>query len=389
MPNSKTEKLQKAFDNTTLNGDKVNLNTEQASAFIDSIVDESKILKLAKVVKMEKPKVMFSDIIADGDFLHPHKGDGSSEENAAFEFGSSDKYLLAEEVSGNIFIRDDEQRNNIEGAALTNHLLGIIVKKVGNQLDTVGMTAIKKDSVYGLEDMFDGFTKRIIDNGNIVDASSAALFGSDVRTIKKAKFTKAWKTLPTKYRTDMKFFAASDTVIDYNDQFDTNYSRNEFVNNVLGKDLVEVPLFSIDNPVPSATASTTTTTASAKDQKVLNVTASTGFLAGQEVVIGLGTKYQQVRVVDTVGTGTITFTTNLTQAIGASLGIAVQTCTLDGTDVLLTNPENLLYGIQLEGMSFEYKREANKGDRYYFKMAIDFQVANPQAAVLLRHLKNN
>jgi hypothetical protein len=196
--------------------------------------------------------------------------------------------------------------------------------------------------------------------------------------------------LPTKFRTpNMTFFAASDTVIDYNDQFDTNFARNEFVNNVLGKPLVEVPLQAIDLPVPSATASTTTTTASAKDQKVLNVTASTNFAAGQDVVIGLGTKYEQVREVASVSTGTITFTENLTQAIGGSLGIAVQTCTLDGTDVLLTTPENLIYGMYLEGMQFELERVYNKGDRYHFKMRMDIQVEEPKAAVIIRHLKNN
>lgn len=390
MTVSKTEKLHKAFDSTTLNSSLVLLNEEQASAFIDTVVDESKILKMARVVKMSKPIMDIAKIIATGDFLKPHKGDRSTEENAAYEIGSDTIQLIAQSVSGNVFIADDEKQDNLEGAALTNHVLGIIIKKIANQLETVGLTAVKKDTVYGLGDMFDGFIKRVIDNGNILDTTSAAIFGSDVRTVKKAKFTKGWKMLPTQFRTpNMKFFAASDTVIDYNDQFDNNYARNEFVNNVLGKELVEVPLAAIDNPVPTATASTTTTTASAKGQKVLNSAASTNFVAGQNVVIGLGTKYEQVRVVGTVGTGTITFTENLTQAIGASLGLAVQTCTLDGTDVLLTTPENLIYGLYTEGMSFEYKREANKGDRYFFKMRLDFQIEEPQAAVLIRHLKNN
>lgn len=160
------------------------------------------------------------------------------------------------------------------------------------------------------------------------------------------------------------------------------------VGGVLGKPLVEVPLMPIDAPVPSATASTTTSGTSAKGQKVLNVTASTNFAAGQNVVIGLGTAYEQLAVVDTTGTGTITMVDNLTQDVPAAAQ-TVTTCTLDGTDVLLTDPQNLVYGIQTQGMSFETYRVPNKGFKYFYKARLDFQVEEPEAAVLLKNLKNS
>jgi len=54
-----------------------------------------------------------------------------------------------------------------------------------------------------------------------------------------------------------------------------------------------------------------------------------------------------VGTVASVGTGTITLVDNLSQDI-PSAAQTVTTCTLDGTDVLLTDPSNLIYGIQTE-----------------------------------------
>ena len=89
-----------------------------------------------------------------------------------------------------------------------------------------------------------------------------------------------------------------------------------------------------------------------------------------------------------VGSGTIVVTVALTQAIPAAAQ-TVTTCTLDGTDVVLTDGNNLIYGIQTQGMSFETYRIPNVGYDYFYKARIDFQVEEPLAAVLLKNLKNS
>lgn len=386
---NKTEQLKKAFDQSTVDGKLISLNEEQATQFIDTVVDQSVILKASRVVKMQKPIKTIAKIIDSGDFLVPGgRGKNLTQTDTGTDFGSDTLELQSKEVNGKIRILDEDLEDNIEGAGITNHLLGIITKKIANQLEIAAFLGIKKDNVLTLNDMFDGFRKRVADNGNVVDAASSALFGSDVRTIAKAKFLKAFKAMPTKFRSaNLKFFGASDTAIDYNALFDNNFNRPEMLNNVLGHQLVEVPLMPIDSPVPSATASTTTAGTSAKGQKVVGVTASTNFAGGQTVIIGLGTKYQTVDTVASTGTGTITLTHNLPQDLVADL--TVTTSTLDGTDVLLTDPQNLIYGIQTQGMSFETARVPNIGYDYYYKARIDFQVEEPLAAVLLKNLKNS
>lgn len=382
----KDERLLKAFDSATVNGKLISLSEEQATAFIDTVVDQSRILKAARVIKMNKPNKDIAKIIDTGSFLQPG-GRTLNGSVAGYDFGSQIISLNTKEVTGKIRVLDEDLEDNPEGAALTNHLLGIITKKIANELETAGMFGIKKDNVVSINDMFDGFRKRIWDAGQLVNAANTSLFAD--RTIAKAKFTKAFKTLPVKYRSAaLKFFCASDTSIDYSNLFDASFNRNVLIDNVLGRPLVEVPLMPIDSPVATATASTTTAGTTALGATTLNVAASTNFLAAQTIVIGLGTKYEQVRTVASVGSGTIVVTVALTQAIPATAQ-TVTTCTLNGTDVILSDANNLIYGIQTEGMSFETYRVPNVGYDYFYKARIDFQVEEPLAAVLLYNLLNS
>lgn len=383
-----SEKLHKAFDSSTTNGKLITLNEEQASEFIDLVRNESKVLTAARVEKMSKPIKTVAKLVDAGDFLKPSTGRSLTEVDA-YEFGSDTIELVSKEVTGNFIVFDQDIDDNVEGANLTGKLLNVVTKKIANELEVAGILGIKKTSPLRLLDMFDGFRKRVADNGNVIDAASSALFGSDVRTIAKAKFTKAFKALPTKYRTEgLAFFAGSDTVIDFNDLFDANYNRENMIGKVLGKPLIEVPLMPTDYPVPTSTASTTTASAtSLKGQKVLTVASSAGFSAGQTVVIAIGTAYQQVGEVASTGSGTVTLVANLEYDVPVSQ--TVSTSALDGTDVLLTDPRNLIYGIQTQDMAFETERIPNKGFRYYYKARIDFQVEVPEAAVLLKNLKNS
>lgn len=381
----KDEKLAKAFDSATTNGKLISLSEEQATAFIDTVVDQSKILKAARVVKMTKPNKDIAKLLDTGSFLQPG-GRTLNGSVTGYDFGSEVVSLNTKEVTGKIRVLDEDLEDNPEGLSLTSHLLGIITKKIANELEYAGMFGIKKANVLTINDMFDGFRKRVLDAGQLVNAANTGLFAT--RAIEKAKFTKAFKALPTKFRTDaLKFFCASDTSIDYSNLFDTSFNRNVLLDNVLGRPLVEVPLMPIDSPVPSATASTTTNGTTALGATTLNVTASTNFAGGQTIVIGLGTAYEQVRTVASVGSGTIVVTAALTQAIPAAAQ-TVTTCTLNGTDVLLTDGNNLIYGIQTQGMSFETYRVPNVGYDYFYKARIDFQVEEPLAAVLLYNLLN-
>lgn len=386
---SKEEQLRKAFDGATVSGKLITLNEEQATTFIDQVVDQSKMLQSVRIEKMSKPVKTIAKLLDAGNFLKPSLGRSLSEVDG-YNFGSETLELVSKEVTGNIMIFDQDIQDNIEGAGVTNKLLGAIQKKIGNELEYAGIMGIKKGTTNELVDMFDGYRKRILDNGNVVDANSAILFPGAQRTITKDKFVRAYKSLPTKFRTPgVKFYSGSDTIIDYDMLFDSSYNRSEMLANILGRPHVDIPLMPIDLPVVLGGMTTTTTTASLKGQKILNVADSLLFTPGAKIVVGLGTVYQMSLVVLSTAAGVIEFTENLTQDIPAGLGINVQDCIFNGTDSIIGDGNNMIYGIQTSDMSFETYRVPNKGYRYFFKMRLDFQVEEPKAAVILKNLRNS
>ena len=69
----------------------------------------------------------------------------------------------------------------------------------------------------------------------------------------------------------------------------------------------------------------------------------------------------------------------------------VKECTLNGAEALLTDPLNLILGIQTggnpaDGISFETERVPSVGWIYHFKMRMDAQVAIPQASGILTEM---
>jgi len=209
---------------------------------------------------------------------------------------------------------------------------------------------------------------------------------------------KAVKSLPTKYRMNIKHFIPSDVYIDYTELFATSpvvNVRDEITSTILGKPIVEVPLMKTDEPVLKA-AGISTTASAAVAQAAIDIgetdfTApnAAGIAAGDILTIGLGTVEEQTIVVDSVAEGevtdTITCTENLTLPIAN--GATIKEVTLDGADSISTDPNNLIYAIQNTEMSFETERVYSLGWKYHWKMRIDFAVEQPEAAVLLKNMK--
>ena len=75
----------------------------------------------------------------------------------------------------------------------------------------------------------------------------------------------------------------------------------------------------------STSASTTVDQDSTAAQKVLNVAATTNFLAGEIVVIGRGTAREEIKIIDSVQSGvSLTMTENLTYEHTATQAEAVE-----------------------------------------------------------------
>lgn len=240
MPNAIKEQLKKAFDTSADSSTLVHLSSEEASAFVDTIMDESSLSKKTRVVKMDRAQMKIGKLIGNGRFLHAGGRDVEVTTNKD-KFATDFVQLSTKEIIGAIDIYDDELKHNIEGQALETRLLGLIAKKIGNELEEIGLysdTAGTWGPTESAFDLFDGWLKKMLAGGNVIDASNVMFADAKVS---KEKFVKLIKAMPTKFRRDLQIFAHNDIIIDYNTLFDSNFNRNTFIDNVLGTPLNTVP----------------------------------------------------------------------------------------------------------------------------------------------------
>lgn len=388
---SKLEQLKKVFDNTTLNSKLVHLNEEQATAFVDFMQDESKFLKLVRFVKMSKPTKTIAKLISNGRFLHPWKSGLQLDDSKRAQFAGDTIELVSKMLKGKFMVTDEELSDNVEGLSLTTHLMKILAKKIANELEEI--------SIYGRNvgsnaktalDMFDGYKFRLLQEGNVLDASNTGVFTT--RNITKGKFAKMMKVLATKYRQDVKYFVSSNVAIDYGLLFDTvadSNVRNELRTQILGKSMVEVPLMRVEEPVYATAGATTVANIGAEGATTLDLTSASALAVGDSFAVAKGTKMEKIYRVTAKTTNTVTLDRPLEYEVPATT--TVHEVTLDGTDAILTNPLNFIYAIQTggEGVEFESERIPSVGYQYHFKMRLDVAIENPEASVLIHSLKDN
>lgn len=379
------EELKKAFDSSTLNSKFVSLNEEQSNAFIDTIVDESVMLKKARVQKMSKPNTSVARIGFNNRFLHPGTSGSQLDDSKRAEFGSEEIQLESKLIKGKFMITDEE-REDVSQENLDGYLLGLVAKKVANELELASMISRKVASSPDIDHLFDGFIYRGLQDGNIINCADTGLFAD--RYVSKEKFLKGLKSLPTRFRANAKFFVPSDVMLDYQALYDTvadGSVRAELQNLICKKEAVEVMLMETGAPVEKTGThgSTTTSAGVAAGQTVVPFTAVTNFSVGDEIVFNLGDADEQVRTITNISSLNVTIDSALTFALGS--GDPIKEVTTDGAYSLLTNPQNLIYGIQ-KYFTFETERIASVGTQYHFKCRVDFQVEDPTALVVYKDM---
>lgn len=381
---SKKEELAKAFDTGTAGGALVHLNSEQASAFIDTIVDESQLLKKARVHKMSLPTSEIAKIAFNGRYLRPGTIGVEQPDNERAEATGTTISLVSKLVKGK-FIVFDEEREDVAQGNLDTYLLSLIAKKTANEIELASLIGRKVANPTSIDDMFDGFIYRAIGGGHVIDASDTGVFAD--RYVAKAKFSKAMKALPTRFRAGVENFVPSDVMIDYADLYDTVADvnvRSQLQGSIMRRPVNEIPLLECQFPVIKIGGNSTTLTAgAAAGATVVAITASTNLQVGDEICLNFGDADEQVRTVTAISTLNITLSSPLTYAVfTADTFIEVTT---DGAVSLLTAPQNLIYGIQKD-FTFESERIANVGTQYHFKARLDFQVEELSAMAIVRNM---
>lgn len=306
---TQTEELKKAFGDSAKTSTAVHLSHEEASAFFDTMVDQSALLKECRVEKIDLATKSLQRLISDGEFLKAGKDE--------FDDSDADKVdiqnipIITREVQWSFFIYDNEKRHNIEGQNIGEHILQIMAKKAINSLEKMalisdtgnaGFTGTK--SVYKVND---GWLKAFKNHGHYLNAEETSLFTD--ATITREKFVKAYTSLPVQFRDNAKFFLHDNVIVEYDELFTGNYNRNNLIDNILGRPMVKVPLMATD-----------------------------------------GNK----------------------------------------TQVLLTDPKNLIIAFQIETSTITFEKFRNpkkKRDEWYFNMEVGFAVEKPDAGVLIDNVK--
>jgi hypothetical protein len=214
------ELLQKVIDTTNLGSDATTTNTnghgllypDQANRFIDYMWDATILAKAARTIRMrsnttEIDKVAVGERImrvatesAPQNYVSGYTNTGATFSKVSL---TTTKLRLDWELSS------ESLEDNLEGGDLEDHIARLMATQAGNDVEDVLING-DTTSNDGLLVAFDGFRKKALAGGHVVDAAGD--------TLKSSVFNSALKALPRKYkqrRNQLRFFAGSNLVQDY------------------------------------------------------------------------------------------------------------------------------------------------------------------------------
>ena len=112
----------------------IDLPPEEASKFIDCIVDESVMKDYARIEKMKNPQKRIRHLgFGDGHFLYP--AEHFDESDYKKQWAHNLITLNAVKFRGCAPVYDDDLEEGLEGAAYKNHLMSIIARQTANELE--------------------------------------------------------------------------------------------------------------------------------------------------------------------------------------------------------------------------------------------------------------
>jgi HK97 family phage major capsid protein len=194
------------------------LNTEQANAFIQSLIDEPTLINDARTVKMTGDSRKIEKIGFGQRVLHPGvEGTDPGESNySAPTTGTVE--LNAKEFIAVVKITDDTIENNIEGTSIEDTIMSLLAKRVALDMEEIVVKGDTASSDLFLKQL-NGLKKQA--TAHIVDAASAAL-GKDI-------FKNAKKAMPKKYlrnASDSRFYVSYNTETEWTDVVGERVGQN-------------------------------------------------------------------------------------------------------------------------------------------------------------------
>lgn len=374
------------------------LSKEEADKFIDYVIDQSFMKANARVERMNAPTKTIAKVGIGQNILKPAKS--AVDPGNTVSITTDQLTLETKEIIAIAEVSDDSLEDNIEGDAFVDHLMRMIAAQAANELDLMCMYGKRipdPNSATDIKQLVNGWITIARENGHKLNARDASMFGDSKGEIKPDKLSRIVKTLPNKYRGNkgnLRFLLADDIYQDYNDYMGARgvSTADPYLLGVGRLTYSNIPLTSVslmptDRPIVKVGGGNTTLAASASaGSKLLQVVDGSGVTAGDLMVIDFQGGYEEVVTVADVSGNNITIVDPLYYSHVS--GQTVKECVCDGTDLLLTDYRNLIFGIQRD-IKWETERHPRRrSTSFVMTLRVDTQIENPDALVIMEGLKS-
>ena len=350
----------------------------------------------ARIERMNAPTKTIAKVGIGRKILKPAKS--ATDPGNTVSIVTDQLTLETKEIIAIAEISDDSLEDNIEGDAFVDHLMRMIASQAANELDFMcmyGKRIPNPNEATDILQLVNGWITIAREQGHVLNARDTELFKDDNGYIDPAKLSKVVKTLPNKYRGNkgnLRILVADDIYQDYNDYLGARAvsTADPYLLGVGRLTYSNIPisavsLLPVDRPVEVVGGvDTTLTNASLAGTDKIQVADATDIEVGQTLALGLGTGYEEVVTVASVNGTTITLQNGLYYS--HTVGTTVKQITPNGSDLLLTDYRNLIFGIQRD-IKWETERHARRrSTSFVMTLRVDTQVENPDALVLLEGL---
>lgn len=374
------------------------LSVDEANRFIDYVVDQSFMKKSARVERMNSPTKNIAKVGIGQKILKPAKS--AIDPGNTVSITTDQLTLESKEIIAIAEISDDSLEDNIEGDAFVDHLMRMIASQAANELDLMcmyGKRISNPNEATDIAQLVNGWITIARENGHVLNARDSSVFEDDDGFMVPEKLSKVIKTLPNKYRgnkANLRFLVADDIYQDYNDYLGARAvsTADPYLLGVGRLTYSNVPLQSVsllpvDRPVVDAAGGNTTLTNSPlAGTSLLQVADATGITTGDSLVLNMGGGYEEV--VTVAGVAGTDITIDGTLYYPHTSGHTVKEVSTDGTDLLLTDYRNLIFGIQRDIRWETERHPRRRSTSFVMTLRVDTQVENPDALVLLEKLKS-
>ena len=374
------------------------LSKEEADKFIDYVVDQSFMKANARVERMNAPTKTIAKVGIGQNILKPAKS--AVDPGNTVSITTDQLTLETKEIIAIAEVSDDSLEDNIEGDAFVDHLMRMIASQAANELDLMcmyGKRIADPNAATDIKQLVNGWLTIARENGHLLNARDAAMFGDALGEIKPDKLSRIVKSLPNKYRGNkgnLRFLLADDIYQDYNDFMGARAvaTADPYLLGVGRLTYSNIPMTSVslmptDRPVVKIGGGNTTLTNSpAAGSNLLKFADATNFAVGDTVVLDFQGGYEEVVTIAVVAGTDITISGTLYYTHVA--GQTAKECTCDGTDLMMSDYRNLIFGIQRD-IKWETERHPRRrSTSFVMTLRVDTQIENPDALVIMQGLKS-